>query len=256
MQTAYVDALRDTHARFVPFAAANTIVAGDMVFEDPSNAGHGKSIVSVGYKADLAKTQRVAAMRFLGIAIGNKPDATAALDVPVAKRGIFEMVAASSTYEVGDLVAVDDNAGGTALIQQVIKTTDPQLAIGKIVRREASATTTVLVELLDRQFDEFTIREAVSGTSEIKVFDSDAPFKFEILDFHIICTDANAGTVKLTDGTNDITNALTHGTSDKALVAVGTIDDAYNAIAKNGKLSIVPATGGTSIAVIRCKRSA
>ncbi len=257
MKGSFVDHDRDTLIRNINFAAANTIEAGDMVFEDPSNAGYGKSIVSVSYKDALAATQRVAALRFLGIAVGNKSDATAAAEVPVAKKGIFELTAASSTYEVGDLVGVDDNAGGTALIQQVITVTDPQKAIGKVVRRETSATTTVLVEIFDKAEDapaDLWIREDIAATGTIKVFESDAPFKFQVVDFHIICTDNVAGTVKLTDGTSDITDALTHGTTDKAKVGVGTIDDAKYEIAKNGSLNIVTATGGKSVAFIHLKR--
>lgn len=257
MKSSFVDHDRDTLIRRINFVAANTIAAGDMVFEDPSNAGHGKSIVSVGYKDSLAATQRVAALRFLGVAVSNKSGTTDAEEVAVAKKGIFELTAVSATYELGDLVGVDDNVGGTALIQQVIGVTDPQKAIGKIARREATATTTVLVEIFDKSEDaaaDLWIREDIAANGTIKVFEADAPFKLQVVDFHIICTDANAGTVKLTDGTSDITDALTHGTTDKAIVRVGTIDDAKYELAKNGSLNIVTATGGKSVALIHLKR--
>ncbi len=123
-----------------------------------------------------------------------------------------------------------------------------------VVLQDAAATDTQVYVLLNdfrvlnRAFVAkiaYTNVEAAAGTAK-KIYDANCPQKLQVIDMWIICKDANAGTVKLTDGTNDITNALTHGTSDKAIVRVGTIDDAYWQIAVGGTLQAVPATGGAA----------
>lgn len=74
--------------------------------------------------------------------------------------------------------------------------------------------------------------------------------KCRVVDFWIICTNATAGTVKLTDtDDNDITDALTHGTTDKAIVRVGTIDDAHWELAAAETLKVV-STGSSSAAQV------
>jgi len=79
----------------------------------------------------------------------------------------------------------------------------------------------------------------------LEIFKVNAPFKFEILDVIIQARGTStSGTMKLTDGTNDITDAIVVAT-DKAVTRVGTIDDAYSTIKKGGTLEIV--CGGTTI---------
>jgi len=83
------------------------------------------------------------------------------------------------------------------------------------------------------------VYDVTTGAAEVKVFDSDAPFKFRIVDVVIEPRGASTnGTMKITNGTNDITNAMVCAV-DKTMVRAGTIDNAYSTIAKGGSLSIV-----------------
>jgi hypothetical protein len=95
------------------------------------------------------------------------------------------------------------------------------------------------------------IREQVAG-STVAVFTADCPRKILIIGAWLICSAAHAnGTIKLTDGTNDITDAMICAV-DKVVVHAGTIDDAYNTIALGGSLSLVPANTGTGEVFILC----
>ena len=70
------------------------------------------------------------------------------------------------------------------------------------------------------------------------------PFAIKIIDVIVISTaSVGSATVKLTDGTNDITDAIVAAT-DTNVVRAGTIDDAYNEIAAGGTLKVV--TNGAS----------
>lgn len=65
------------------------------------------------------------------------------------------------------------------------------------------------------------------------------PFGIKIIDVTAIATATSAsGTVKLTDGTNDITDAIAIAT-DTNIDRAATIDDAYNTVAANGTLKVV-----------------
>ena len=78
-----------------------------------------------------------------------------------------------------------------------------------------------------------------TGAAEVKIFDAAAPFKFRILDVIIEPRGASTnGTMKITNGTNDITNAMTCAV-DKTIARAGTIDDAYSTISAGGSLSVV-----------------
>jgi hypothetical protein len=97
------------------------------------------------------KNQALFARNFAGVAKERKlvteTDSGQTLDVVPVWLG--EMTCASDTYEVGDLVTVDEAAGGTTLEdQKLVKTCDKALAIGYCTKREASAATTVNVCLM------------------------------------------------------------------------------------------------------------
>jgi hypothetical protein len=60
---------------------------------------------------------------------------------------VFEMDCPAGTFELGDLVGGDENAGGTALLnQQVSKVAASRYAIGRVARRSHGATTSLLVD--------------------------------------------------------------------------------------------------------------
>jgi len=86
--------------------------------------------------------------------------------------------------------------------------------------------------------------DVTTGATSIKIFDSDAPYKFEIIDVVIQPRgDSTSGTIKITNGTNDITDAMTCAV-DTTIARPATIDDAYSTIERRGTLEIV--CGGTT----------
>ncbi len=61
---------------------------------------------------------------------------------------MFEFDCASGTFELGDMVGVDENAAGNALLnQQVAKVTAAQNAVARVAKRQPSAGTSVLVDI-------------------------------------------------------------------------------------------------------------
>jgi hypothetical protein len=68
--------------------------------------------------------------------------------VRVATTGVFEFDCPSGTFELGNLVGADENAAGDALLnQQVAKVNESKCAIGRVAKRQAAATTSVLVDI-------------------------------------------------------------------------------------------------------------
>jgi len=88
--------------------------------------------------------------------------------------------------------------------------------------------------------------DVTTGASSIKIFDQNAPYKFEVVDVVIQPRGTSTnGTLKLTDGTTDITDAMTCAT-DETLARATTIDDAASTIEKGQTLEIV--CGGDTVA--------
>ena len=109
----------------------------------------------------------------------------------------------------------------------------------------------------DYVHQELFIIEALteSGSSELKIYDGDAPAAFEVLDMWVVGEPGGSGdTVKLTDGTDDIVAALTTTTSD-LVVRAADIDQAKNNIAADGSLSLVTASACTARCFILCRRT-
>ena len=78
-----------------------------------------------------------------------------------------------------------------------------------------------------------------TGASSIKIFNQNAPYKFQIVDVIIQPRgDSTNGTMKITDGTNDITDAMVVA-ADKTMVRAASIDDLYSTIEKGQTLEVV-----------------
>jgi hypothetical protein len=104
---------------------------------------------SVADQGTEEANQRYFAARFAGVA----SQARVSTDAAETKFGVYreftgDFNCVSGTFEVGDLVTVDEDAGGTFLTNdRLVKTVDPSLAIGEVIERVASAATTVRVRL-------------------------------------------------------------------------------------------------------------
>jgi hypothetical protein len=97
----------------------------------------------------------------------------------------------------------------------------------------------------------------LTSGNTVQIHNANAPFKYRIINAWSVATSNAGGTWKLTDGTNDITNAVAVTATDKTINNAGTIDDAYHEINANGSLSVV-GDGSLShiIVYIKCIRVA
>ena len=85
----------------------------------------------------------------------------------------------------------------------------------------------------------FTYNVTTGAATGLEIFKADAPFKFEVVDVIVQPRGtSNNGTIKITNGTNDITNAMVCAV-DKTMVRPTTIDDVYSTIEADGTLDIV-----------------
>lgn len=128
------------------FDGSLAVEIGDLIFHDTNDAKPASSQADQGSEA---ANQAAFAPRFLGVAVERKLSTDAAGTLQVAVDVIREYACVASAFEIGDWVTVDEAASGTALEnQKLVKTTDPSLAIGYVIKRYGSAVTTVLVRLM------------------------------------------------------------------------------------------------------------
>lgn len=122
----------------------SVVEIGDLVYLDTDD---GKAADDMTYLSSLALTQEGFHDVFLGVAM-QRSRVTDSDPIRVATEGVFEFPCASATFEIGDLIGIDDNAGGTALTpQQVIAVASEALAIGRCAERAASAVTSVKLRI-------------------------------------------------------------------------------------------------------------
>jgi hypothetical protein len=102
-------------------------------------------------------------------------------------------------------------------------------ATGKSCAVQANATGGVTV----------LFRATLTAGSTVAVHSSAAPFAYRVLDAWSVALGTDEGTWKITDGTNDITDAVAVSATDKTINRAGTIDNTYHEIAASGSLSVV-----------------
>mgnify|MGYP000402315092 FL=1 len=134
----------DTNPVVAAVDAATVIEIGDLVYQDVDDAK------PASYQADQGSepaNQELFADRFLGVAMQrSRPGDTT--PIRVATTGVFEFDCPSGTFELGDLVGVDENAAGNALLsQQVAKVSASKYAVGRVAKRVPSAATSVLIDI-------------------------------------------------------------------------------------------------------------
>jgi hypothetical protein len=135
----------DTSPIMMPVDAATVIEIGDLVFLDTDDI---KPAAAQSDQGSEAGNQQLFHDGFAGVAM----QASAAGDthpVRVATTGVFEFDCAAATFEVGDLVGVDENGAGSALLNQsaaVVAGADA--AIGRCAKRVDPAGTRVMVDIV------------------------------------------------------------------------------------------------------------
>lgn len=129
-----------------PVTAAQTWAKGEALCL-VSNAL--KSLTALGDSGTKAQNQAAARDQFVGISNVAVTSGSPA-NIQVATAGVFEFDCASATFNAGDLVAPIGTGSGSAVgvsSTSVEVTTDPAGAIGRVVKKYASATTRVQVEI-------------------------------------------------------------------------------------------------------------
>lgn len=134
----------DTNPVVAAVDAATAIEIGDLLYQDVDDARPASKAADQGSET---ANQEWFADRFLGVAMQRSRVGDTS-PIRVATTGVFEFDCPSSTFELGDLVGVDENAAGDALMnQQVAKVAASRYAIGRVARRAASAASSVLVDI-------------------------------------------------------------------------------------------------------------
>ena len=134
----------DTAHVLAPVASATVIEIGDLVFYDTNTT---KSAVMQANQSTKELNQSTFAGKFLGVAMQASP-AGSDVSIRVATAGVFEYNCPATAFELGNYVGIGVKSGNTGLENQVLeKVTAANGAIGRVSRREATATTTVQVQL-------------------------------------------------------------------------------------------------------------
>ncbi len=134
----------DTNPVVAAVDSAAVIEIGDLLWQDTDDAKPASAQADQGSES---ANQDAFAEKFLGVAMQRSRSGDTA-PVRVATTGVFEFDCPSGTFELGDLVGADENAGGDGLLdQQVAAVASSEYAIARVTRREASATTSVLVDV-------------------------------------------------------------------------------------------------------------
>lgn len=149
----------------VPFPASLAVAVGDLTYWD-SSAHFGKPATSRADTGSKAGNQADFSPLFLGVAadqrLATETSVTVVASSPtgpsdrlVVPEGIFDCDCASGTFEFGDLVGIDRDATPLNTNQQVVKVSDPALAIGFVTKREPAAVTKVRCYLSAFQYGWF-----------------------------------------------------------------------------------------------------
>lgn len=101
-------------------------------------------------------------------------------------------------------------------------------------------------------------KQTVAGTTTYTLFNhANQNFNFRVVNAWVVMTGAGGAgdTVKLTDGTNDITNTMSvAAAADKDVLSFSTLDDAYHTIGKGDKLQVVTASDALCLVYVEVVR--
>ncbi len=134
----------DTNPVIAAVDAATAIEIGDLVYQETDDARPASSQADQNTKE---ANQELFTSKFLGVAMQRSRSGETA-PIRVATTGVFEFDCPSGTFELGNLMGVNENAAGTALLnQQAVTVAQSNRAMGRVAKREAVATTSVLVDV-------------------------------------------------------------------------------------------------------------
>ncbi len=134
----------DTNPVIAAVDSTTVIEIGDLVYLDTDDVKPASSQADQGTETG---NQSLFADNFLGVAMQRSRSGDAD-PIRVATTGVFELDCPIATYELGDLVGVDEASSGTALEnQQIAAVSAAEYAVARIARRAPVATTNVLVDI-------------------------------------------------------------------------------------------------------------
>jgi hypothetical protein len=135
----------ETNPVMLPVDSATVIEIGDLVYQDTDDAKPASSQADQGTES---ANQQLFHDVFAGVAM-QASGSGETQPIRVATTGVFEFDCLSTTLEVGDMLAPDENGGGTALLNQtVVKVLSTNAAIGRCAKRLNPAGTRVLVDVV------------------------------------------------------------------------------------------------------------
>ena len=134
----------DTNPVVAAVDSGTVIEIGDLVYQDTDDAKPASAQADQGSET---ANQELFADNFLGVAMQRSRSGDTD-PIRVATTGVFELDCPSGTFELGDLVGADENAGGDGLLdQQVASASASKYAIGRVAKRVPTAATSVLVDV-------------------------------------------------------------------------------------------------------------
>jgi len=134
----------DTNPVVAALDSATVIEIGDLVWQDTDDA---KPASGLSNHSSQTANQQALAAAFLGVAMQRSRSGESA-PIRVATTGVFEFDCASGTFELGDFMGADKNAANDGLLnQQAAKVAQTSYAVGRVAKRAAVATTSVLVDI-------------------------------------------------------------------------------------------------------------
>ena len=135
----------ETNPVMLPVLAGQVVEIGDLLYLDGDNV---KSAVNIPDQGTEATNQEFLHHNFVGIAM-QSTSGLAAGSMRVATTGVFEMNCNAATFEVGDLLAGQENAAGDGLEAQLVVSTNVEyMAIGRCVKPVPVAAGKVLMSMV------------------------------------------------------------------------------------------------------------
>lgn len=245
-----------------PVDTGTVIEVGDFLYLDTNDVKNAASLTYItsptSAALDLAATQAEFAAKAYGIAVGASATGQTA-DIAVSQAGIYQYPCASSTWELGDLVGLDDDATPLLTDQQVINVTATAGvgntvvgAIGRCVKQESSAVTTVLFELmLPYQIVQtpqlWTMFSGLHTSAADLVTDWVVPIPFTLLEIRttVLVLTSGAGVISVENGTTALDDTVT--VADAAAIgvqdSVATIDATGDHIFNMGDILTITSDG-------------
>lgn len=141
----------DTNPVVAAVAKATVIEIGDLVYQDKNDTqGPASNVKPASAQADRESeeaNQESFAKNFLGVAM-QKSQSGETNPLRIATTGVFEFDCPSFSFELGDLIGVDENDGGKALEDQQVALVDTNKhAIARVAKRAATPTTSILIDI-------------------------------------------------------------------------------------------------------------